>query len=403
MTLAPRGSEIVAELAAGREWWRLRAGDVSPWVKSLHPSATQQLASRTEWIGEPWDGLSDIVFDQLVVTAAKVARILLEFGRALRRLKLAGVSIPNVGNVRHCLGGSGGRHVLVFDVDLVDFVLPIGIDGWALQRDAGTSCKTIASKMAEHVRMADKKRRKIIARELRLRRAVMETAATVGEGVAPLWLRMDAVPFHEDPKHAGDYAYVMLLVTLNDCLRWSPVGSERIWTVKDVRDHRTWYGRTQRSRATALATQTAGGSAGSISEIALAIIEERGLDPVATFRQALEASLADRHGCVELGRDGKPETLHYVDGVLQASFGFAGGHYSPGWLTLWGDWPEQLGIGARNRPLAAFVSHPAFLSTNVKVTRGTVRTRALDLRHRIRCTSVEAVARAREASIAMAP
>ena len=50
------GSEIVAAMAGDRAWWQLRAGDIAPWVRSLHPSATQELVSRTEWIGEPWDG-----------------------------------------------------------------------------------------------------------------------------------------------------------------------------------------------------------------------------------------------------------------------------------------------------------------------------------------------------------
>ena len=282
--------------------------------------------------------------------------------------------------------------MLIVDIDLGDFVLPLGIDERSLRREGSDWCTATASRMAEHVRMADGKRRQIVAREMRLRQAVEETAAAIGDGVAPLWLRMDAIPVLEDPGHIAFRHYVMLLVTLNDCMRWSPVGTERIGTVKDVRDHRSWYAKTQRLRAAALSALSANGSEGSISEVALALINERGLDAVTTFRQAVQARLADRRGAVEFERNGKPERLYYVDGALQATLGFEGGHYYIGSLTLWGDWPEQLAIGARGRPLAAFVDHPALASTGVRVAKATLRRGALDLDHVIRLIPVEAAA-----------
>lgn len=394
MKRVPTGSEIVSAMAGNRRWWQLRAGDIAPWVRTLDPSSMQELASRTEWIGEPWDGKSDVTLGHTHVPARKVTRILAELRRAIRQMKLADVSIPDLGDLRLCLLGSSARNTLVFDVDLGDFVLPVGIDDWALRSKERISCQALASTMAEHVRMADRKRQIILARETRLRRAVEETAAGVGAGVAPLWLRMDAVPFHEDPKHVASYPYVMLLVTLNNCLGWSPVGTERILSVKDVRDNRVWYARTQRPRAESLAAITASGSEGSISEIALAMINHHGLDPVAMFRQAKDARLRDRRGTVELAHDGKSETLYYSDGVLHGSIGFDGGHYTPGSLTLWGEWPEQLGIGARRRPLSAYVNHPAFVATGVTVTRGVVRAGAMDLDHRIRLIPIEAAGRA---------
>lgn len=396
------GNEIVGALAGDRPWWRLRAGDVDPWVKTLHPSATQELASRTEWIGEPWDGISDVALGDVNVAATKAKLLLSELRRAIRSLRLDDVRLPEARDVRVCIGSDAGRHTLVFDVDMEEFVLPLGLNGWALHREKGLSCRILAEKMAAHVGMADRKRPQLAARERRLRRAVEETAAGVGEGVAPLWLRMNWIPFHEDPKHVAGYEYVMLLVTLNDCLRWSPVGTERIWSVKDVRDHRSWYGKEQRRRAAALAGLAAAGSEGSISEVALALIEEHGLDPVATFRQAVEARLADRRGAIKLQRNDRSEQLHYVDGSLQATIGFKGGHYTPGSLTLWGDWPEQIAIGAKDRPLAAYVDHPAFVSTGIRVSKGSARQGALDLNHRIRLVAVESAVRAGATPVAMA-
>jgi hypothetical protein len=35
LTRAPDGERIVTGMAAGREWWRLRAFDVAPWIRRL--------------------------------------------------------------------------------------------------------------------------------------------------------------------------------------------------------------------------------------------------------------------------------------------------------------------------------------------------------------------------------
>lgn len=383
------GTQIVAEIAGGREWWQLRAGDVAPWVKSLHPSAVQELNSRTEWIGEAWDGVSDIAVGQATVTADDATLLLEALARGIRRLKLPGVAAPDAGSVRTCLFAVGGRQTLAIDVDMGDFVLPLGVDEWALADAREQPIASVADRMVGHVAHAARLGGRIHARELRLRRALEETAAAIGDGVAPLWLRMDPVALQADPKDLPYQQYVMLVLLLNDCLKWSPVGSERISTVKDVRGHAGWFVRQQRRRAAALAEMQARRSVGWISEVALALIEGQGLDPRAVFDQAVAARLADFRGGVQFLRNGRRETLYHVDGALQATFEFEGGHYHIGQLTLWGDWPEQLAIGAKGRPLAAYVDHPALHSTGVTVTKGSIRRQAMDLDHRIRLIPIE--------------
>lgn len=383
------GAEIVAQIASGRDWWRLDAGDVSPWVRSLHPSAVQELNSRTEWIGDPWDGVSDIPVGRATLAAADAARLLRSLSRGIRRLGVPGVALPKASNVRQCLSGPSARQTLAVDVDLGGFLLPLGIDEGRLQDLSEFPLARIADRMVAHVAAAARLRERLLARELRLRTALVETAAAIGAGAAPLWLRMDPFPLHEDPKYLPYRQYAMLLVTLNECLRWSPVGSERVSTVKDVRNHRSWFGGDHRHRAAKLAELRQRGSVGAISEVALALIEERGLDPRAAFDQALAARLADFRGGLQFLRNGKRETLYHVDGALQASIEFEGGHYYNGQLTLWGDWPEQLAIGAKGRPLASFVDHPALRGTGVTVVKGATRRQAMDLDHRIRLVPVE--------------
>ena len=68
MQRTPTGKEIVAAMAGDHPWWQLRAGDVAPWVRTLHPSATEELSSRTEWIGDAWDGESGIEVGSQTVT-----------------------------------------------------------------------------------------------------------------------------------------------------------------------------------------------------------------------------------------------------------------------------------------------------------------------------------------------
>ena len=389
MQKQPTGQEIVASLAGNRPWWKLTAGDVEPWVRSLHPSAVQELASRTEWIGDAWDGVADIPNGTAVAKAKDVARLLSKLRRGIKKLTIQGVALPDASSVRQCLSGYGANQTLALDIDFGEFILPLGIQDGMLAGREKVSVSKIAASMLGIIAHADKVRARLVRRELRMRRAFEDTVARIGHGAAPLWLRLEPYPFHWEPAEITNSHYVMLIVVLDECLAWSPVGDERIWTVRDIRDHHRYNARRQKPRAAALAELQVSGSQGWIDETALAIIEEKDLKPADVFREAAEAVLADRRGCLPFTRNGKPEHLYFRDGRLEPLLMFEGGTYSAGRLSLRGDFPESMGIAAVGRELAEFVDHPAFRANRIVVKKAEVREGVLDLLHDVRCVSVE--------------
>jgi len=64
MEKAPTGTQIVDRLATGRPWWKLAAGDISPWIAGLPNTIRTNKYNRIERIGRPWDGKSDIAIGE---------------------------------------------------------------------------------------------------------------------------------------------------------------------------------------------------------------------------------------------------------------------------------------------------------------------------------------------------
>ncbi|MEN3340542.1 MAG: hypothetical protein V7647_4218, partial [Acidobacteriota bacterium] len=358
MNKTSNGIDIVASLAADRPYWRLDASQVDTWVKSLHRSATAELVSRTEWIGDAWDGISDIEVAGRHVGSAHLVELLNELRTALTARGCDGVTAPDVGCVRHCFVGPSARESLAIDFDFGDFVVPLCLDAGVWTKIGDASPSQIADRMVSLLGNVDNLRDRILVRELRMRRAFEEAADGIGEGAAPLWFRLQPLPLDQEAQDILYSPYLMIFVVLDECLEWSPVGTENACTVKDVRDYRGYLKPAQRRRAHARADLEARGSRGSISPIALALIEERNLDPVAIFDEAREARLADRRAAVEFNRAERKETLFYNEGILGAAFPFEGGHFYFDSLMLWGEFPETLVNSAKHRALASFVDHP---------------------------------------------
>jgi hypothetical protein len=387
------GTAIVAGLAHGRPWWKLGARDVAPWARSLHPSATRDRVSCIEWAGDEWNGASDIQVRDHVVPGADVMLLIEELRRLLSQTQIDCIALPDAGSVRQNLTGIGPRQALTFDFDFGDFVLPLCIEERHFGHPPYDSMTAVAVRMIEILFTAVRDRRRIAKRELRLRLALEETVARIGNGAAPLWLRMDSFLIDNDPRNLATSPYLMLLLRLDSCLEWSPLGDERIHTVKQIRAYHGFEAPRHRRRAQVLNEQTATGSRGSISEIALSLIEEQGLEPSDVFEQVHSATLAGERWSVQFVRNGQAEVLYFEDGAVHASIRFDGGHYNAGRLTLWGDYPETLATAAKGRPLASFVDHPAFLATGVKVSSASSTSEAMDLKHKIRLIPLEAALR----------
>ena len=236
------GMDIVATISGDQPYWRLGAADVQRWVASLPPSATQDNVSRVEWVGEAWDGSSDVIIGERSwgreMKAAGIVSLLRKLRSAIGTLGNELIVPPEISNVRICRIASNS--VLVVDFDLVDFILPIAIDGSRAIGKRGFSISAIAAQMVEFVKGADAIRPAIVDREAGMRRALEETTAEIGHAAAPLWMRLGHVSYYDDPKHLPDMGYVVLLTTINENLVWAPTGSERIHTVQEVRDHRDY-------------------------------------------------------------------------------------------------------------------------------------------------------------------
>ena len=391
------GSEIVASIAGASSYWQMGAGGVMRWAATLPFSATQDNVGRIEWVGTAWDGSSQVslggAHEGEIIGGEVVTELLGHLSREIPLLGIAGIEVPGPEDVRTCFIGSSDKLALVIDVNFGDFDLPLYVDHcrrWAADK---LTSREIANGMLGILKHADKVRDRILRRERTMRRALEETALRIGDGVAPLWLRMAPFPHYENPKYVTRSCYVMLLVVLNDELIWAPTGYERIWTVKEIREYYRWHHRDQKARADAIRKLHAARSEGWISEVALAIINEKGLDPRDVFRQAVAEAKADRRGAVRFERNGNRETLYVRDGVLSASLVFAGGAYTRNTLTLSGDYPATLALGAKGRKLADFVDHPAFVATGLVATKGVSEQGALEIFHSPRNVSVEEAVR----------
>lgn len=365
------GSEIVANMAGDRPWWRLRAQDMQPWLATLPPSALPNAISGVAHVGKTWDGKSDIPVGSRTMSGRDAGRLVARLRRGIRSLNLPRVALPDHTSVRQCLS-KHGTEVVAVEVDFGDFIVPLSLAQNDLA-NGGPDLPAIVAGMLRLIAEVEKRRAFMAARELRLRRVAEETAARIGHGAAPVWLRCEPFQHAERPGNLSSARYLLVMALLNEQLVWAPMGDEEITTVKQIRDHRGYHSARQRTRAAALARLRETGSAGWISDVALALIEERGLNPGEVFRQAVEARARDRSAGVHFDRKGRKEMLYHDDGVLAALFAFEGGAYKHGELSLWGDHPETLVAAARGRRLFAFVGHPALEATHATVLRAEKR------------------------------
>lgn len=397
------GTEIVATITGGQPYWRLGAAEVQRWVASLPPSATQDNVSRVEWVGDAWDGSSDIYIGEdscgRKMNAFAITSLLRKLRSGIRTLEIDQIVPPEASSIRSCRVASNS--VLIVDFDLVDFIIPIAIDGSRTIGQRGPSVAAIATQMLEFVKGADTIRFDIANRETGMRRVLEETAAEIGHAAAPLWMRLCHVPYYDDAKYLPEMGYVVLLATINQDLVWAPSGTERIETVLEVRAHRDYYARDHSERAAILEDRRATKSAGAISETALAFIASKGLDAGETFDAVVASAMARRGGGLHFERGKTTEALYHHNGVVIISLNFPGGSYYRDCLTLRGDYPLSVANQAEGKQLGEFVEHPAFSCDGLVIVKAEVREGALELHHAPRNVPIERH-RQRDAEIAKA-
>lgn len=402
------GLEDASCITNGRHFRQTAAADVQRWVATLPPSATQELVSRVEWIGEAWDGAEDVTIGDLhgrsteLVTGAEIQVLLGKLRHGIPAAVSGSYTLPDRTSVRSCIAPSG-KIGLTFDIDLVDFVLPVYIDfrgGFGSEK--APTIVEIADRMLLLISAADAARETIARREAALTEEVEAVAARIGDGAAPLWLRMEPIAFYENRKHVRRREYVMLLVTLNAHLVWAPTGSERIYTATDVRRYHGHLAAKHRERAAMLRRMAVNRTSGYVSEVAIAFMRERGLDPTETFRQARDLARSDFRGQLEFERSGRKEALYFREGILSVSLALDGGHFQGDSLMLWGDLPASKARGLRGSRLDALVSHPVLAMSGLTADRVQVRPGAVDLSVTEALMSLEEAQRIHDLDVPMA-
>jgi hypothetical protein len=412
------GEELFSGMASGRAWWKLQAMDIAPWIRSLPASVRTNKLNRLEWIGRPWDGTSDITLGEepwdgrsdtdfsepfweptddstwMIASGADLALLVTEICRLLVELPTLGVTFPDHTNVRACLIGPPGdisdptSAGLTIDFDFGDFVFPLSIRDWQLRSDISPSLPQVAALMVRKLIHAAKHRKRILRRELLMRDAFETIVAEIGGGAAPLWLRLEPMRFDAVDDDLTRLPYVAFYIGLDRHQIWAPHGVEEVKTVAELtkRYHGTAAG--HRRRVARLAEMRASGSAGWISDIALGLIREHGLHPGDVYRQERDAALHLRKR-TNFGDGGRFEILLCFDGLLQPYLHFESGEYEHGKLILRGVFPATLASAAVGRPLAAFVDHPAFISSRAVVDRAEWQEDRLILYHTPELVTVE--------------
>lgn len=412
------GEEIVATMAAGREWWELRAADVAPWIRRLPVSIRTDKYNRLGWLGRPWDGVSDLpvgewpwdgggdaneaeplvddikAWDAAVVPGHEMRRLVAELRRLIGAVPALGVALPDHRDVRATLAGDEGdvsaptSAMAVVDFELGGMMLPIGIDDWQLRDDAWTPVEQVAAMMVDKLTFAATHRRKLLRRERKMREGFERDVARLGGGAAPLWLRLEPLGFSGSVSDLFRMPYVVIDVRLNIHQVWAPSGIERVGSPPLLSRIYARQGNGHRRNVERLEKMRATGSVGWISDVALALIGQAGRNPAEVFREELEAALHDgdraHYGC-----DGYFGALFCHYGVLSPYFTFAEGSYSDGELVIDGTYPQVLSDGAPGRPLAQYADHPAFVAAGAIIDRSEWSAERLRLFHTPRLCTVE--------------
>lgn len=416
---APTGEDLVSLMSSGRSWWRLMAADVAPWIRSLPDAVRRDRYNRLSWLGRPWDGASDMALGEQpldetsdfnnseplwthdpeekglhIVSGSDLRVLVRELRHRIAQRPELRVALPDHRNVRACLAGPEGDisdptlGTLTIDFDLGEFVVPLCIEDWQTGQHAYTPMPQVALLMVQKLAQAAANRSSLLQRELRMRRAFERVVAGVGFGAATLWLRMEPLRFDDDGDLLAHMPYVAFDIRLDMQQVWAPHGLERVATVPQIvgyfKDRRQQHAR----RVARLVDMRVFGLSGWMTDVALALIEERGLNPAEVFRSVRRAGL---DGCTSenFGNGRHHGSMLCSDGVLTPYIAFEGGSYFNGHLTLDGNFPAAIEAASIGKPLAAFVDHPALASARGVVERAELREGRLQLHHSPTLVTVE--------------
>lgn len=373
-----------------QQWWRSSSDDVLSRARTLgwHGSPDSPGTCVYHSLGRSWDGRSDLPLDDAKIPAGRIMAVINGLARRISRGGVRTGGSLGWRSVRRCYvydaaDDESSEH-LVIDVDLGDFILPLALPGWCLGPETSISLSGTVSELFSWIEDAEKHRTALAGQEHDLRKSVEQVAAEIGRGFTPLWFRLTPKAcFHYDswPDEAD---YQLVVFCLDRRLEWK-LHERRIETGSDLQGYKTHD--LRRSTLRDILQRT--GSAGLISEVALALIAEWGADVGDVFAR-LKASEA-YYDPPKLGttRNSVLEELALDEGVVRASISFDRARYVAGELKVAGQFPLTMAAGAKGIRLANFVDYDAFHAAGVIVTEGCSSRDSLDLRHEIWVIPVE--------------
>ncbi|MEG4930202.1 hypothetical protein QUA99_25240 [Microcoleus sp. F10-B2] len=374
------------------DWWKIHASDIHPWVQSLTPAAKEWASRNLRLIGTPWDGRSDVSVGfsdkSQIISAEKIRDVLSRLNSYINYNPELQVQPVNAENVRLYSENYYLDNAICIDIDMTDYILPIGITYADICRPNTHSEGFILENMIELIQRARSLHKKIVDKETRFRRTLEEVSVNIGNGVLPVWLRRNAISLSEDRSYFVEMPYVMVLVTLDQNLLWFPEGHDSVKNVKTIRSYYNYIRKTQCDRLDRLMNIAQSESIGMVSDVALATIDHLGLDLVATYEKAREHALETKNDYLSFKLGAYEDRLYWRDGVLDLMIIFKTGIYHKGQLQMLVNMPETVIAALKGRRLAEVVDHPAFAKVGMTI-KSVSADQGITLKHSVTLYPVE--------------
>lgn len=389
----------VAPPALHPSWWRLGATASLRTAKKRGWRPDDGFGN-AQWIGRDWNGHSNIKLGlednnprnagapprYHTITAEAATSILKTLRDGIVACSVQVTRLPDHKSVRCVQYQNFQSATLVIDIDFGEFIFPIEMNADLLANHPDLTPMEVGVGMMEAVLGVHAIRDEMAATE-RLFRSAFQQQAQIAD-VVPLWFRK--VPWRFDVRYkrplstAYDMAVLMLDEDLLPLLVYRSTGS-----VADIELYLGFHGTTQRRRATNRSKLAATGSAGLVTEVALGLIQARGMEPRKVLDSLRASRLTGNYDGLVHRTDTTREILTFAEGILDTTIEFKGGNYAAGKLTLNGDFPHALVMAAKRRPMTAFVDHPAFRAAGTMIRQARVLRGCLRLYHMVQSMPIE--------------
>jgi hypothetical protein len=330
------GLDMLNPIRGRKEWWALTLSDIAPWLDTLSTQAKKGSSILLDWIGKGWDGMSDVVLEgygerELVLPASMLQQLLAELGEALS--SEPGMTRQQLGPecVRIVRPTASSKNELCIDIDVGGVIVPISISDEDIADD---KCDIKVHSIEQIIRIVQfllQRHDKLVAREAKFRQAMEDMTAKLGAGVSPLWLRRKAVPISYDNKQCEIVPFAMMFVKLGGNLHWTLDGEAFVRDTKTISAHAQYHKQSQADRKNAAERLALTGAYAIVTNIALELMQDMGLDCLDTIDKVYKSSLDKYDREVKYKHKGCNVSFFWKNGMIDVvmvseSIFFGDGH-----------------------------------------------------------------------------